>query len=352
MNDLYDSLPSTRQNDKLALLYKCNYENQVCVKTAVGKTKRVDMPRIVMQGGSWGPIQCSNSIDNWFGKNYYQIALRLREAMFLNSILTNSEIWYGITKSEIEELESLDRLLLRRIMSLPITTCKEALHLETGSQDIETILKGSRIKYLQYLVKCDKKSMQYKFFKAQWDFPVRGDWTQQVREDLEDFGIREDLKSMEEKSKNAFKRMVHLKCKEYAMEKFRTLKMSHSKMKNLFYSELELKQYLKLKNVNVEESKILLSWRLRMAKFGANYGQSQKLCPLCSEHEDCQEKCFNQCRVIRDAIQINNKYEEIFSDQPSKEIATILRKITSYLEDAADFSVHFIFWRFCILDWT
>ena len=63
MNDLYDSLPLSGQNDKLALLYRTNYENQVAVKTPVGQTKRINMPRIVMQGGSWGPIQCSNSID-------------------------------------------------------------------------------------------------------------------------------------------------------------------------------------------------------------------------------------------------------------------------------------------------
>ena len=242
-----------------------------------------------------------------------------------------------MTKSEIEELESLDRLLLRRIMSLPITTCKEALHLETGCQDIETIIKGRRIKYLQYLVKCDKNSMQYKFFKAQWDFPVRGDWTKQVREDLEDFGIVEDLKSMEDKSKDAFKRMVNIKCKEYALEKFRKLKMSHSKLNNLCYTELELRKYLTLNKVNVEESKIILSWRLRMANFAANYGQSQKLCPLCSDHEDCQEKCFNQCKVIREAIKINSKYEEIFSDQPSKEIAIILGKI---MKIRKDYQVH------------
>ena len=63
MNDLYDSLPLSGQNDKLTLLYKSNFENRVAVKTPVGQTKRINMPRIVMQGGSWGPIQCSNSID-------------------------------------------------------------------------------------------------------------------------------------------------------------------------------------------------------------------------------------------------------------------------------------------------
>jgi hypothetical protein len=49
-----------------------------------------------------------------FGKCYYQIAFSLREAMFLNGILTNADIWYCVTKSDIEELELADTLLLRR----------------------------------------------------------------------------------------------------------------------------------------------------------------------------------------------------------------------------------------------
>ena len=54
MNDLYDSLPLSGQNDKLSLLYKSNVEIQVAVKTPVGTTERINMPRIVMQGVSWG----------------------------------------------------------------------------------------------------------------------------------------------------------------------------------------------------------------------------------------------------------------------------------------------------------
>ena len=29
----------------------------------MGKTDRVNMPQIVMQGGTWGPLECSNSLD-------------------------------------------------------------------------------------------------------------------------------------------------------------------------------------------------------------------------------------------------------------------------------------------------
>ena len=36
MNDLYDSLPNSGRNDKLALLFTANCENEVAVKTPVG----------------------------------------------------------------------------------------------------------------------------------------------------------------------------------------------------------------------------------------------------------------------------------------------------------------------------
>ena len=110
-----------------------------------------------------------------FWKSYFQIALSLREAMFINGILTNVEIWYGLTKAEIEQLELVDRLLLRRIFSLPMSTCTEALYLESGCQDIETMVKGRRVKYLHNLVNSGENGMLYQFFKAQWEFPVRGD---------------------------------------------------------------------------------------------------------------------------------------------------------------------------------
>ena len=56
MNDFFDSLPHDQQDDKLALLYEANVTNLVAVNTAVGQTERVNIPRVVMQGGDiWTP---------------------------------------------------------------------------------------------------------------------------------------------------------------------------------------------------------------------------------------------------------------------------------------------------------
>ena len=63
MLDLFDTLSPMARDGKLALEYQVNTENYVAVITAVGQTERVNMRNIVMQGGKWGPLQCSNSMD-------------------------------------------------------------------------------------------------------------------------------------------------------------------------------------------------------------------------------------------------------------------------------------------------
>ena len=35
----------------------------MAIKTAVGMTDRVDIPDTVQQGGTWGSLLCSNTID-------------------------------------------------------------------------------------------------------------------------------------------------------------------------------------------------------------------------------------------------------------------------------------------------
>ena len=63
MNDMFDSLPSEQRDDKLALVYESNKNNLMVVNTAVGLTDRVNVSRVVTQGGVFGSLKCSNSID-------------------------------------------------------------------------------------------------------------------------------------------------------------------------------------------------------------------------------------------------------------------------------------------------
>ena len=63
LNDIYDNTPRENKNEKISLLYESNRMNMVAVKTAAGITERVNIPTIVQQGGTWGPLLCSNTVD-------------------------------------------------------------------------------------------------------------------------------------------------------------------------------------------------------------------------------------------------------------------------------------------------
>ena len=271
-----------------------------------------------------------------FGASYFEIALSLREAKFQNGILTNADVWYNLGQNDLEELETVDRLLLRRILSVPETTCIEALYLETGSMDIDTIIKAKRINYLHYLIKEEGSTMLFKFFKVQWDRPAKGDWTTQVKKDLEDFDIPGCLEYLEGISVNSFKSLVKKKSVEYALEKFQNKKIKHSKLDNLTYSDLKIQEYLKSSNIPPEDCKLVMQWRFHMARFGANYGQPTKKCPLCEEHDDSQEDSFNTCPVIKQKVGNHSiKYHEIFN-QPNNEIIKVLKQVRKAREYEAD----------------
>ena len=63
MNDAWDVLPPQARDDRLGLVYQMSRDNLVAINTAVGQTERVNIPHITAQGGTSGPLLCSNSIN-------------------------------------------------------------------------------------------------------------------------------------------------------------------------------------------------------------------------------------------------------------------------------------------------
>ena len=67
-----------------------------------------------------------------FGVKYFEVATSLREAYLINGMLTSAEVWYGMQDSEEQELEKVDKILLRRILEAPDSACIKSFYLELG----------------------------------------------------------------------------------------------------------------------------------------------------------------------------------------------------------------------------
>ena len=171
--------------------------------------------------------------------------------------MTNTDVWHGLSENEVEELEEVDKLLLRRILQAPTSTCIESVYLELGVTRLKVIIVARRVNYLHYLANLKENEMLYKVFYAQWKHPVKDDWTIQVQQNLEDFELDMTLDDFKKKSANSFKRMMKIKSKEYTLNYLLEIKDSHSKMDNLEYPELKLQNYLRDDEIPLNEARNL-----------------------------------------------------------------------------------------------
>ena len=51
------------------------------------------------------------------GKYHFELAVLMRNAILISSILSNSEIWYNITELEYRKLEQTDKILLKKVLN-------------------------------------------------------------------------------------------------------------------------------------------------------------------------------------------------------------------------------------------
>ena len=256
------------------------------------------------------------------GRHFFKIALILRETLFLSSILTNSEVWYNLSETDLNDINMLDRKLLAMICSLPISTPTAALYLELGCMRISTIIKARRVNYLHYLIKLKKDEMLSQFFWFQWFENCRYDWTYQVRQDLIDFGLPTDVEIIGMRSKLSWKNVVRKKAKEFELKELLNENVTKSKTKDLKYVKLDMQEYLRRLDAN--KAKVVMKYRLKMASYASNFkgGGGSKVCPLCSSHEDDQRFCF-KCP----GIDSSHEYEDIFADNVTSEVAAKLEEI-------------------------
>ena len=275
--------------------------------------------------------------DICFGKLYFIVAKILRESLFLNSILLNSEAWYGLSKSNIEELEKIDNILLKKFFDLPTSTPSVMVHLELGTLPVRYILMTRRVMFLQYILKEDKNSLLSKFLMAQIEETLKGDWWEMLLNDISELRLNYSLHEIRMMSKTKFKTLVKEAASTKAFEWLVEEKLKMTKVKHINHNSLEIQKYLSSGNLNVEQRKFLMHARCRMLTLRVNYKHmhDSTSCPLCSSppslgevlHQDCQEHLLS-CKSLRSGTELvpnNLIYSDIFGkDTKRQESMTIV----------------------------
>jgi hypothetical protein len=102
----------------------------------------------------------------FFGKYYFEVAVVLRESLFLSSLLLNSEAWVNYSDKDVRILEQCDEILMTKILDCDANTSNALKYLELGILPVRFEIMRRKISVLQYILKEDKNSMIYQILKA------------------------------------------------------------------------------------------------------------------------------------------------------------------------------------------
>ena len=215
-----------------------------------------------------------------FGKRRVQIGLLLRDAMFVNGVLFNSEAWYNIQEKHMEKLEKIDRSVMRFITGAHSKVPSEVLYLETSAIPLRHIISIRRMLYFQTLVNREDIELTRKVYEAQKINPVKGNWILHLKDDFKFIG--EDVNETEavEKSKFEYKTMIKKKVKLKVFENLKNVQQSHSKVREICYKTFQVQDYMSSHVLTNHEVSLLFALRTRTVRNVANnFGQEKKLFP-------------------------------------------------------------------------
>ena len=263
-----------------------------------------------------------------FGPFYFEIAMVLRNSLLVSSLLTNSEAWYGLTKHDVDTLESADLLLLRRIFEVPFSCPKEMFYLETGCLPLSYIIIIRRLIFYHSILHEDQNSLIYNFLQSQTKCPVKGDWILDVQKNLSELGITESEDQIRTMSKFRFQAKVRKAVRHKALYDLLKLKNTHSKVKHINYSELEMQVYLKSELMSNHEAKFLFHSRSRMLPVKSNYGNSftDNFCPLCKKNLEDTQTHLLVCDSLNDQnVLATNvpQYDHLFSSKVEDQVVIV-----------------------------
>ena len=275
-----------------------------------------------------------------FGHRRIEVGLMLRDAMFVNGILTNSEAWHSISDQNIEDLEVMDRMLLRYILGAHSKIQTEFLYLETGATPLKQVITSRRLMYLQTLLKRPSTEITKQVYEAQKLNPTKGDWVEHLNKDFDmlDMAMNED--NIKDMSKAQHKSEVRKKVKLYVLGMLKNKQEGHSKIRHIKYHKLNMQPYLKSTMFNNHEASLLISLRSRTTReFKANFPfNNDQMCPMGCAELDTPEHCLKCDKIYpKESRDLNIQYEDIFSDSVYRQ-ADVTKLFATLLEKREDAS--------------
>ena len=256
----------------------------------------------------------------YFGKYHFEVAMVLRESLFLSSLLLNSEAWVNYTDKDVRILEQCDEALLARILECDGNSSNTFKYLELGVVPIRFEIMKRKLLFLQYILKQNKESMMYRIFKAIEENPVKNDFVFTCKKYLETLKMNTTFEQLENLSKFQFKKILKERIQQEALVYLKIQQMKQEKIKNIGYNQLKMQDYLAEGDRNILVSKMVYRARgmtldIKMQK---RWKYDDLLCEGCHENFETGEEILKCEELGRNDQQVD--YSWVYSEIVTKKI--------------------------------
>jgi hypothetical protein len=144
---------------------------------------------------------------------------------------------------------------------------------------------------------------------------VSGDWTEQVKMDLEKIKLNMTLEAIIMMSKEEFQKVVKVAIHKAAFIHVNAVKEKRDNVKHVEHRYLKLQPYLYPGKVGVKEAKLLFQFRTRMADvkeiFINKYPDTT--CPVCKGNSKDTQEHVLECSVLIQDTNMIVKSQVVFS---------------------------------------
>ena len=252
-----------------------------------------------------------------FGSFHFDIAMVLRESQFVNSIMTNSEIWHNVLSRHTESLGKMDHDLFRKIFNSHSKTAYESYYFELGKYPLRFIWAKRRFMYLWQILHIEQDELTRKVYETQKITNTKGEWYEIVKKDKIEYGIHESEHEISSMSHDKLKKSVEKKIHLAAIKHLQVLAGKHSQSTKIAAEKFGKKAYLKDKRFTKEDCQILFALKTKMIDCKSNFShlyENNMTCRICNDLESYEdEDHILVCKTLNNE-EFDVSYEDVYSN--------------------------------------
>ena len=274
------------------------------------------------------------------GNFHFDIAMVLRESQFINSIMSNSEIWHNVYLKHTQSLEQMDHDLLRKIFNAHSKTPCEAFFFEVGKYPLRFVWAKRRFMYLWQLLHRDNDELVCKVYQTQKLTHTRGDWYEITKNERVKYGIEETDEEISEISQYKFKKIVEKKIHASALKHLHELASKHKKSSVIATEKFGRKAYLKDRRFTKEDCQLLFALKTKMVDCKSNFShlyEENMTCRICNDIDSYEDEDHLLVCTTLNSEEYDVRYSDVYQNVDKQYKVTqvfkkVLRRRNIYME--------------------